>query len=265
MKSKATVAWSGIVAAVALAGWAAAAGNGSRGGVAIVYELEGTARSAPAAGKPTALELFDWVPEGAKVDVGAASRLSLVFANGTRYELGAAAEATLGAKGLDRISGAVRALDPVPVLPKPLRLDSGESPGERVGAIRLRRDRISRMYPWPGASALAEAAVLTFEPVVEGLRYRVEVVRDADGRRVFEIETDAHQVKIPEGVLQPGRRYSWNVRTVDTAGWSVVGDSGFDTLDEGLARDRAALRAALAKETSPGAAALSAELALTRS
>lgn len=230
--------------------------------VAVVSSLSGSASVAATPGATkTATRLFDWLPAGAVIEVEAGSSLTLAFCNGNRYELGERTKATLTAAGVKGDSGVVRPLDPVPPIPRAAAIASEAKPGERSGAIRIRdqEDRIRNLYPRADSAALPEGAVLRFSPAPGASRYRVEL-EDETGRTVFDVETQAVTVSVPAGILKPGSRYFWKVRTLDRMGPAVRGESAFATLAAEDIGRRAAVKAALEGKGDAPSLALLAEI-----
>lgn len=231
------------------------AARSSTAPVALVYALTGQAELTLPAAQPQPLRLFDRLPAGTVLAARPGCRLELSFANGRRYELVGGALARLGRADLVSRSGPVRALPKVPPLPALAAIAEEERPGPRAGAMHIRSERISGLYPQAGAAVLAGAATLRFAPVSGGGTYRVEV-QDPRGKVVFEIATTASEVPVPAGRLRPGRRYVWSVRTVERAGPVAQGRADLVTLSGKDARMRERLRAALAREGDGAAWAL---------
>ncbi len=221
--------------------------------IAIVYSLTGKASfAAPHAG-PRSVRLFDRLPAGTALEAGPRSRLELAFENGLRYELGARSWARLGPRDLASRSGLVRPLKTTPPLPGLSSIAARDRPGRRSGAVRIRSESIAGLYPHRGAMALANEAILRFQPVAAAPRYRIEV-QDDQGRAVFATETAEAAVSLPAGILQPGLRYRWRVSTVERAGPVARGEAELVTLPRSTAEAREALRQAA--ETADGGALL---------
>ena len=223
---------------------AASAPQQSAGPVALVYSLAGEATLTLPTGGRHPLRLFDRLPEGTTVEAGPGSRLALAFANGRRYELGEKSRVTLGRSDLASRSGLVRPLPRVPPLPRILPIAEEEHPGLSAGAVRIRAERITGLYPRNGAATLAGATNLRFQPVDGAGKYRIEV-QDRQGNVVFATETTASPVKLPSGSLKPGMRYGWTVRTIERVGPVARGEADFATLPSRLAEEREALRRAV--------------------
>jgi CHAT domain-containing protein/tetratricopeptide (TPR) repeat protein len=222
--------------------------------VALVYALAGEATVSLPAAEPRPLRLFDRLPAGADITAGPGCRLELAFANGLRYELRQGARARLGRTDLTSRSGSVHPLPTVPPLPRLAAAAAGEA-GPEAGAVRIRAETVDGLYPHGGAAALAGAATLRFVPVSGAGTYQVEV-QDRQGEVVFATRTADSEVAVPAGILRPGRRYGWSVRTVERVGPVAHGKADFVTLAERDSEAREALRAALAREGDGAAWAL---------
>lgn len=212
--------------------------------VAIVASLVGRAAVRHRGTQAREARRFDWLPAGAVVETAAASSLTLAFASGQRHEMGPSATATLGSSGLAASSGPVTELAPIPPLPSIPPLLPEARPGARAAALRIRGPRITGLYPRGEAAVLSDEAVLRFAPVPGAASYRVEV-EDEEGVIVFEVEVASPSVQVSPGVLKPGARYSWVVRTVRGARPPARGAAEFVTLARGVVERRAALRRAL--------------------
>lgn len=213
--------------------------------VAIVAGLRGEAGVRVPGEAERPLRLFEWLRPGAAVRAGTGSTLVLAFLDGSRRELSAGARAALGPAGLAQSEGPVRALAGLPALPEPPALLPSALEGTRAGAIRIRSGGLTGLYPRHGWPIDPEAPALAFEPATGASRYAVEV-EDESGRRVHADELAAPPLALPAGLLRPGARYYWRVRTLDTVGTPARGEAEFSTLTEpGAARLRA-LRAELA-------------------
>lgn len=229
--------------------------------VAIVCSISGSASLTvtPSASKRP-IHLFDWLPQGAGIEVAPQSSLGLAFSGGARYELGEKARAQVGASDLQSGTGTIRRLPPVPALPPIPRVRSEEETGPEVGAIRLRGDRaIRQLYPRRSFSAPSDSVVLQFTPAAGQRRYKL-TVEDREGATIFQVETDSATARVPSDRLKPGSRYYWTVRTLDSAGWSLHGESEFVTLNEEAAKARAALKDAVGTAADGAAWALLAEV-----
>jgi hypothetical protein len=225
--------------------------------VAIIYELEGEALRQGPGSSPQPVELLDRLAAGTSVELAAGSRLALAFVTGRRYEISGPARATLGKGDLAARSGGVRALPSVPPLPRLAPIAETDRPGLRAGAVRIRAERMTGLYPHGGAAVLPGEIRLRFQPVTGAARYRVEV-QDEHGRTVFREDGESSvvpmgpTVKLPAGTLHAGASYRWTVRTLDRPGAVARGAAGLVVLDEETARRREETRKVLASE-GPGA------------
>ena len=215
--------------------------------VAIVASLAGRATVRHRGEEAREVRLFDWLPSGAVVETAAASSLTLAFASGQRHELGPSATATLGATGLAASSGPVTSLSPISPLPSLPALAPEARPGARAAALRIRGPRIAGLYPRGEATVLPDDAVLRFGTVPGAARYRVEV-EDEEGAVVFQAEVVAPSVRVSPGVLKPGARYFWAVRSLGGSRPPARGAAEFGALAAGVVERRAALRQVLGEK-----------------
>lgn len=232
---------------------------GGEEAVAIVAALAGGATVQNPGAAPRVARLFDWLPAGAVVVTSAASSLTLAFANGQRHRLGPSATATLGASGLTAHSGPVTPLAPIPPLPRIPGLAPESRPGARAAAVRIRGRRIAGLYPRGEATVLPDEAVLSFAAVPGATGYRVEVESEG-GAIVFQAEVASASVRVSPGVLAPGARYFWSVRTLRGPGPPARGEAEFTALAAAVVEERAALRRALETAADPSSLALLAEI-----
>jgi hypothetical protein len=211
--------------------------------VAIVYSLIGKASiMAPV---PRPLRLFDCLPTGTILEVGPDSRLAIAFVSGRRYELGKS-RVILGPEDFASFNGTVRSLPRLPpLLLSPIAAE--DRPGPRAGAVRIRAERITGLYPHRGAAVLPEKIFLRFQPVMGAGRYRVEV-HDEQGQAVFRTDVEAPPVKLPVESFRAGLVYRWTVRTLDRPGAVARGDAELIILDEKSARKREKAREILELE-----------------
>jgi hypothetical protein len=152
----------------------------------------------------------------------------------------------------------VRSLPAVPPLPRLSAIAEEENPGVSSGAVHIRGERITGLYPRHGSATLAGEATLRFEPVEGGGKYRVEV-QDRRGTIVFSTETTDPEVNTGT-TLKPGTRYEWTVRTIDRLGPVAAGQADFVTLSAEEAEAREALRTAVASTGEGESLALLAEV-----
>jgi hypothetical protein len=211
---------------------------GSKTKAAIVCFLQGSASALePGQAERKALGLYDWLSSGTTVETGPGAKLVIAFSNGSRYELGEKAAVVLGPGDLSSRSGPVKKLEPVAVTTQMLALAGDSQPGSRLGGIRLRSSKrtISNLYPNEGDALLPDQAVLTFEPLPDIEKYRVEV-EDEQGRDLLSVETSAPRVAVTPGVLKPGVHYYWQVRALEKDDVSTVAYAAFVTPTEEEAR-----------------------------
>lgn len=226
--------------------------------VALVYSLVGGAVLTEPSKAPQSLRLFDRLVAGTTVEVASGARLALAFANGRRYELGGISKATIGRADLSSRSGPVRPLPTFPPLPHLSPIAEEENPGLSAGAVRIRSERITGLYPRHGAATLAGETTLRFDPVEGGGKYRVEV-QDRQGRIVFSTETTDPTVNTGK-TLKTGMRYDWTVRTIERVGSVATGQATFLTLPSVEAKGRGALREAVESAGDGPSLALLAEI-----
>jgi len=217
----------------------------SEPGAAIVAALSGDATETDGKGHSQTAHLFDWLGSGTVLETTTGGRLVIAFADGKRFELAGAAKVTIGAAGLKDESGMVRALDPLPPLPRLAAIANQAHASTKSGAIRVRgQGTIQGLYPREGFSALPDGTVLRFAASPEAASYKIDL-EDDTGRSVFQIQTTSTEVTVPPGTLQAGVHYYWQVRGIGVLGISVKGEAEFTTLaSEDISR-RATFRAAL--------------------
>ncbi len=213
--------------------------------VAIIYRITGEALRVAPGRRP--VHLFDRLAAETTLELAPGSRLSLAFVTGKRYEISGPARATLGKDDLTARSGGVRPLPSVPPLPRLAAIAEDEKPGPTMGAVRIRGEKITGLYPRRGVAVLADETVLRFQPVMGAGKYRIEV-RDGQGRTIFRTDAGSPPVKVPAGTLRPGRRYSWVVRTLDRPGAVARGEADLVTLSEDATQAREEAREILAAE-----------------
>jgi hypothetical protein len=230
---------------------------------AIISALSGEASVVlPPGSKRTALHVFDWLPAGSVVEVGADSHLVIAFSNGKRFQMEAGSTATLAGEALKAPTGVVRELKPFPPMPRLAAIDRAARAGARSGAVRIRGDRalqISNLYPRRDTSALPDETTLLFSPVREAARYKVEL-EDEPGRTIFSAETESASLVMPSGILKPGARYYWRVKTVEIVGPAARGESEFTTLASEEIDTRASFKAGLREKGDAEALALLGEV-----
>lgn len=193
------------------------------------------------------LRLFDWLGEGARVEIGAASSLTVAFADGRRWEFEPQATVLLATDGPRSERGSIRALERVPAFPPIAAIADRGDDTARSGAVRIRAgDRVDCLYPTTASGLDADRAVLTFAPLSEAANYRIEIETES-GRSVFVAETQLATLTVPAGVLKAGQRYYWRVRAFRNVGAPAVGEGTFRTLSDEEATRTGALRAVLEK------------------
>lgn len=227
---------------------------------AIVSDLTGTASvTRPRALGTGPLRRFEWIAAGSVIEVSRASKVTLLFANGTRYELGESARAKAEPGSLVSCSGPVRQLEPLPPLPRVSPSAESARAGPRSAAVRIRGGAIANLYPDSGSSTLADGTVLRFAALPDASRYRVEVESET-GASVFQVETQSLTVHVSPGILKPGAKYYWQVRTLDRIGHAARAAAEFLTLNAESARARAALKESLESAGDAASLALLAEI-----
>ena len=212
-----------------------------RPAVALVTRLVGVAQvdGAPVSG-------FSWLREGATLRVPEGQNaLTLVFASGRRFELSGPASLTLTASGPVRTAGQVAEVGALPPLPPLAPVVTGEDFSPRAAAVRLRGQRIVGLRPGVGWVARADSLRLQFTPLAQAAAYRV-YVEDEEGEIVHQAQVTGGEAAVPPGLLKPGRRYVWRVRTAPGSGVEGLGTAEFSTLGAAEAESRSRLRAALA-------------------
>jgi hypothetical protein len=239
----------GVVLGLAAGHSSLSGGPDSQGKVAIVCFLQGKAsfRESSQAERKN-LRLFDWIGAGSAVETGPGAKLVIAFADGSRYELGEKTSGVLGKAELNSVSGSVKKLETVSVMPQVISLAADIKPGNRLGGIRLRSSKktISNLYPIEGDAVLADQAVLTFDPLPEIEKYRVEI-EDEQGRDLLSAETSEPRVVVSPGIIKPGTQYYWQVRALEKDELSTVSYAAFVTVTAEEAALRNLFRAQLAQ------------------
>jgi hypothetical protein len=233
--------------------------RGADNAIAVVFSLSGSAQLVASSGEKSRLELFDSLQAGSVIEVGSGSKLKIAYANGNRYALEDGTKATIAAGGPQASVGKVSPLESVPALPHLVALANAAGTRSAVTRIRGGPDRIRDLYPYVGSAALPESTVLRFAAFEGATRYRVEI-EDDTGRTLLDAETQSSVLAVPAGVLRPGARYYWSVRTVERIGPTMRAESEFFTLPADDIRRRAALRNALVKEGDAESLAFLAEI-----
>jgi hypothetical protein len=182
---------------------------------------------------------FEWLAAGVRVDVPESASATVALTNGRLYRIEPGTRVVVRPESLETLDGRCRELARLPTLPRLAQVSAGARPGTRAGALRIRGRRIHDLYPGGEASALADAATLTFAPLGGIDQYAVEV-EDEQGEVVFHARVRAGSVAVPPGVLRPGGRYRWQVRGASAEG-PARGEAEFSVLDEAAAQARRAL------------------------
>jgi hypothetical protein len=169
-----------------------------------------------------------------------ASELVIALRDGSRFRLGSLARATVSIQGLSGKAGPIESLGTLAPIPDVAPLVR-PVPGQ-LGAVRIRSAVVKGLYPAAPFTSLADATTLSFEMPAPGIEARVEI-EDEAGETVFETRTQAGSLRLPAGILRPGERYYWRVRTVGKAGPAASGSAEFETLAADVARARERLAA----------------------
>jgi len=229
-----------VVVAALAAGIAAATGP-----VAMVAELSGSAHLT-SGDDSRDLKLFARLSVGDAIVLDAEAEAVVAFVSGARFRIEGPAEVRVAEDDLKAVKGSVSALQPVGTVPAIAAIPSGEKPGRRSGAIRIRSaslwgSEVESLYPRDGASAVAGQTTLSFQPLVNAETYRVDV-EDELGETVFALETRTTEVTVPKGVLLPGAEYYWRVRSAGRRSLGGRGEALFKTLPEDQAGAREGIR-----------------------
>jgi hypothetical protein len=230
--------------------------------VAVVASLSGSATvRSPGAHEEVPVSSFDWISEGATLQVGRGSKAVIILSNGHRYELLQDTQATITASQPSNITGVVRELAALPPIPKPAPIagDSASTPG----SVRMRGlAGISDLYPSAGTYALPDRLTLRFKAVPDATSYRVVLEGDG-GDKLLNVTTQSTEVKVPSGTMEAGAHYSWHVRAMRSGMAIGVGTAEFDTLSAENALQRAEFASALgATGSNPAALGLLGEVDL---
>jgi hypothetical protein len=211
---------------------------------AIVSELRGSATVIEQGKAARALQLYDWIVEGASVAIAKDSTAVLVLTSGARFSLQKDARVVVRRAGL-RLSATVRplpAMPPLPIVPPIASAGSGARKNPTsAGAIRIRGSSIRNLYP-SGHATIAHETTLRFDGGVPAF---LVVIEDDKGKPVMELHTELRHVVVPPGVLAQGKQYSWRV-TVPGDPETLPGEGTFVTLTASTERERRALRSSLA-------------------
>jgi hypothetical protein len=225
---------------------------------ALIASLSGRVTGVAGKEKRAVVSRLDWLPAGTVLRTDAQSRVTVLWSNGRRFELGPAARATIGPTGPSGITGPVHELAPLPPIPKPAPLELAT---DAVAVTRFRGGaKIAELCPGQGTAALAGSVKLSFAKVSGADAYQI-VLENEDGDRLLDARTASTEIATP--ALQPGSHYSWRVRAFDAAGVMAEDRVSFVTLSEAEAKARQAFADGLRKTMEPSAAlALLAEVDL---
>jgi hypothetical protein len=199
-------------------------------GVAVIESLSGEASvRAHSTKNRIAAVCLEWLPAESTIEVGAKSSAILILLNGSRYELGPGAKATVSAESLGATKGPVRRLDPLPPMPRAAPIVG--NPTQIAGAARIRGSNLRGLYPRDGMAVLPASAKLSFQAVPGASSYHVEV-DDEEGSVLLDGRTESTELAVLDGTLKAGRRYSWRVEAFSAAGVIARGAAAFVTISE---------------------------------
>jgi len=212
--------------------------------VAIIVSLSGQASIRTSAAVATPASNLAWLAAGVTVESGAKSALTIILANGRRYELGERARVTVNADALTTLSGAVRELQRLPPMPKLAGIAGDHR--TLAGGIRLRGASKLHLYPAGGAAALPGAVTLSFAPIDSATSYNVTLM-DQNEDVVLTRQTSAASVDVPRNVVKPGAKYTWRVRAIGSGAVLAEGEAGFEAISQENVAERKSLAAALSE------------------
>jgi hypothetical protein len=218
--------------------------------VSVVTSVSGSATLIAPTNRKGPVSRFDWLPVGAVLTTGAGSSVTLIFADGGRYEIGEKSRITVTPGGPKPLGNSIHRLEGVPPIPRLAALAEGQHLGARSGAIRVRQgsgERVQNLYPNAMSASIPDQTSLRFSPIKGASRYRVEL-EDDSGKTILDLQTELTTVLVPPNILRSGSSYYWKVRTVERVGPSVHGESEFDTLSQEDLQRRAALQAVLQQQ-----------------
>jgi hypothetical protein len=240
MKSRLFV---GLVFCVVLGQFVALAQD-ENGPAAIVSELKGSATVKDPGKAQRALEIYDWIGEGASITVSKGSQVVLVLTSGARFALKERSRVTVLRAGLPA-SADVEPLPPFPPLPVVAPIASAAVPPISA-ATRVRGSSIRNLYP-SGHTTLADGTRLRFDGA-RGVTGYLVTIEDQTSAPVWrqEIEYGSGAVTVPPDVLEPGRSYRWRVTAIGNSEPPLSARGAFVTLSASAARTRFALRSGLA-------------------
>jgi hypothetical protein len=230
-----------------LAAMAAAAQERTTEAVSVVTSVSGSAILVAPTNRKGPVSRFDWLPAGAVLETDSGSSVTLIFADGSRYEIRGKSRITVTPSGPKPLGNTVHRLEAIPPIPRLAALAGGQHLGSRSGAIRVRQGasmRVQNLYPNSSSMSIPDSTSLRYAPVEGASLYRVEL-EDETGKTILDVQTELTTLAVPLGILRPGSGYYWKVRTVERVGPSVHGESEFATLSQEDLQKRAALQASL--------------------
>jgi hypothetical protein len=239
-----------LLLAALLAALTATAQERTAEAVSVVTSVSGNATLSAPTNRKGPVSRFDWLPAGAVLATDQGSSVTLIFADGSRYEIGERSRITVTPGGPKPLGNTVHRLEGIPPIPRLAALADAQHLGARSGAIRVRQGsgmRVQDLYPNATSASIPDNTSLRFAPVEGASRYRVEL-EDDTGKTVLDMQTALTTLAVPHGILRPGSAYYWKVRTVERVGPSVHGESEFATLSQEDLQRRAALQAALQQQ-----------------
>jgi len=239
-----------LVLVTLFAAMAATAQERTTEAVSVVTSVTGSAILVAPTDRKGPVSRFDWLPASAVLETDPGSSVTLIFADGSRYEIGEKSRITVTMGGPKPLGNAVHRLETIPPIPRLAALADGQHLGSRSGAIRVRQGsgiRVQSLYPNAASVSIPDNTSLHFAPVEGASRYRVEL-EDETGKTILDVQTELTTLAVPHGILRPGSAYYWKVRTVERVGPSVHGESEFATLSQEDMQRRAALQAALLQQ-----------------
>ncbi len=221
--------------------------------VAIIVSLSGQASVRTSAAGATPASNLAWLAAGVTVESGAGSALTIILANGRRYELGERARVTVNADAVTALSGSVRELQRLPPMPKLAGIAGDHR--TLAGGIRLRGASKLHLYPAGGAAVLPGAVKLSFASIDSAASYNVTLI-DENEDVVLTRQTSVTSVDVPGNIVKPGAKYTWRVRAIGVGAVLAEGEAGFETISQENVAERESLAAALSEMMEPDRLAL---------
>ena len=219
----------------------ARASSGDSGPAGIVSELQGSANIRELRKPQRALQVYDWITDGASIAADRGSRVVIVLASGARFALKEGPRvAVVG--GTLPVSRNVEALSNFPPLPVVAPIASQVGPPTSA-ATRVRGRSFSKVYP-AGHTTLADSTTLRFEGPAGTSKYIV-TIHDQSGASVLQSEIEDRAVVVPPHVLEPGHGYTWRVTVSGDSATPTSASGAFMTLPVPTASVRSALRSQL--------------------